>query len=292
MVEPFAPMHGSRRAFARRLRAWIACLLLAGWMCAPSALAQIYKCTEADGRTTFSDRPCANPPGAAASGKGGVTQDVLRQPRPGPTAGADTISALCAQHAGSKPSDAVIQSLPDRQREAVVGTLRGIVAGLARDRDGQESLNRVTLHMDAARNAILCTPRQLAQSPGAPRTTTFVAHRIEPNGRTGILQPGTQKLVFNDANEPTTVAERCSSMITSCVRSKPPGSALDECFEQQPSCPAGRLDPTASCCPQACKDAYRRERTKGIDAVTATMKVLFGDDAGAASCIPGMPRKG
>ena len=106
------------------------------------------------------------------------------------------------------------------------------------------------------------------------------------------LQPGAPPLVYNDANEPMTVAARCSGLVVSCVRSKPAGSPIDECFEKAPVCPAGRLDPALSCCPQACKDAYSRERSRGTDATTATVKVIFGDEAGAVSCVPGMPPKG
>jgi hypothetical protein len=200
---------------------------------------------------------------------------------------------MCAQYEGSKATDSMIQSLPDKQREAVIAALRGVVAGMARDPGAQENLKRVTLHIDATRNAIICVPRQRAQPPGAPPITTYTAHRIEPNGRMETQQPGTQPLVYNDANEPVTAASRCSSLVVSCVRSKPPGrSSIDECFEKAAVCPGGRLDPALSCCPQACKDAYSRERARGTEAETAILKVIFGDEAGAVSCVPGMPKKG
>lgn len=68
-----------------RIRGWIVVLAVAGFAQASCALAQIYKCTDADSRTAFSDKPCATPPpGAAASagaGKDGVKQEVLRQPK-------------------------------------------------------------------------------------------------------------------------------------------------------------------------------------------------------------------
>jgi uncharacterized protein DUF4124 len=289
-------MRDTQNAPGIRIRGWVALLVVAGFAHASCAFAQIYKCTDADGRTAFSDKPCATPPGAAgsaATGKDGVKQETLRQPKPAAAnTGADATSAMCAKYEGSKATDSMIQSLPEMQRKTVIAALRGVMAGMARDPGAQETLKRVTLHIDASRNAIICVPRQRAQSPGAPPATTFIAHRIEPNGRMETLQPGAQPLVYNDANEPQTVAARCASMITSCVRSKTPGHSLDECFEKQPVCPAGRLDPALSCCPQACKDAYRRERSKGTDAETATIKVIFGDDAGAASCVPGMPKRG
>ena len=288
-------MRDTHNAPGIRFRGWVALLVVAGFTHASGALAQIYKCTDADGRTAYSDKPCATPPGAvgsAAGSKAGAKQETLRQPSPAAAnTTADATSAMCAKHEGSPATDSMIQSLPETQRKTVISALRGVIAGMARDPAAQGTLKRVSLHIDASRNAIICVP-QRAQSPGAPPATLFVAHRIEPNGRMETLQPGAKPLVYNDANEPMTVASRCSGMITACVRSKAPGHSLDECFEKQPVCPAGRLDPALSCCPQACKDAYRRERSRGTDAETATIKVIFGDDAGAASCVPGMPKRG
>jgi hypothetical protein len=275
-----------------RIQGWVALLAVAGLVHGSSALAQIYKCTDANGRTAFSDRPCATE--GAGAGKEGVKQEVLRQRTPSAAStSADAVSAMCAKSAGSQAADELIKSLPERQRETVIAALRGVIAGMARDPGAQETLKRVTLHLDASRTAVICVPRQRAQKPGAPPTTTYVAHRIEPNGRMETLQPGARPLVENDANEPATMAGRCSLLVTMCVRSQAKTAAsIDPCFEKMPACPAGRLDPAANCCPQACKDAYRRERARGTDPETAMIKVIFGDKAGAPSCIPGMPRKG
>jgi hypothetical protein len=289
-------MRDTRNAPRSWIRGWGALVVVAGFAHASCAIAQMYKCTDAKGRTAFSDLPCATPPGAAGSagtGKDGVKQEVLRQPAPSAgTTSPDAISAMCSQSGGSQPTDDLIKSLPEKQRQTAVAALRGVIAGLARDPGAQESLKLVTLHMDATRNAIICVPRQRAQSPGAPPVTAYTAHRIEPNGRMETLQPGAQPLVYNDANEPVTLAARCSSLVVSCVRSKASGSSIDQCFEKAPSCPSGRLDPALSCCPQACKDAYSRERARGTDAETAVVKVIFGDDSGTASCVPGIPKRG
>jgi hypothetical protein len=286
-----------------RIRGWIVVLAVAGFAQASCALAQIYKCTDADGRTAFSDKPCATPPpGAAASaGKDGAKQEVLRQPKSSAgSTSADAISAMCAKSEGSKATDELIQSLPEAQREMVISALRGLISGMARDPAAQEALRRITLTIDASRTAVICVPIRRAQQPGTPgqTTTPYTAFKIEPNGRMVTLQPSAPPQVSNDANEPATMAARCSRIITSCFRSKSPGSSLDpgrsldECFDKAPVCPAGRLDPAATCCPQVCKDAYHRERARGTDAETATIKVIFGDDAGAASCVPGMPKRG
>jgi len=292
-------MTSLRRLFSHARVALGLSALLVSFAYSSCALAQIYKCTDADGRTAFADKPCATPPpGAAASagaGKDGVKQEVLRQPKPsaGGTS-ADATSAMCAKNEGSKATDGMIQSLPEAQRKMVTSALRGVISGMARDLAAQETLKRITLTIDASRTAVICVPRRRAQQPGAPgqTTTSYTAFKIEPNGRMETLQPSEPPIVSNDANEPTTMAARCASLVTSCVRSRPsPGRPLDECFDQAPACPPGRLDPVATCCPQACKDTYRRERARGTDAEKATIKVIFGDDAGAASCVPGMPSK-
>ena len=289
-------MRDSRYVSGIRLWRWVALLAVAGFTHASGALAQTYNCRDADRRLAYSDKPCAQPPGvggSAAASQDGVKLEVLRQSKSvAHDTRADVTSAMCARYGGSKATDSMIESLPEPQRKMVISALRGVIAGMARDPAAQETSKRVTLHIDASRNAVICVPQRRAQSPGEPPMSIFVAHRIEPNGRMETLQPGAPPLVYNDANEPMTVASRCAGMITACVRSKTPGHSLDECFEKQPICPAGRLDPALSCCPQACKDAYRRERSRGTDAEAATIKVIFGDDAGAASCVPGMPKRG
>lgn len=210
--------------------------------------------------------------------------------------GADAVSAMCAKNEGSKATDETIASLPEPQREVVTSLLRGLVGSMARDPASQETLRRITLTIDASQTALVCVPKRQAQQPGATGpVTTYTAFKIERNGRMETLQPSQPPQVTNDANEPVTMAARCSKLITSCFRSKRSGrpvDELDDCFDKAPVCPSGRLDPTATCCPQVCKDAYRRERARGTDAETATIRTIFGDDAGAASCVPGMPGRG
>ena len=146
-------------------------------------------------------KPCATPPsaaGSAATGKAGVKQEVLHQPKPAAAnTSADAISAMCAKNEGSKATDELIKSLPEKQRETVIAALRGVIAGMARDPAAQETLRRVTLTIDASRTAVICVPIRRTQPPGAPPAFTYTAHRIEPNGRMETLQPGAQPLVYN-----------------------------------------------------------------------------------------------
>ena len=104
-------MRDTQNAPGTRFRGWVALLVVAGFAHASCALAQIYKCTDADGRTAFSDKPCATPPGAAASaatGKDGVKQEALRQSRPAAAnTNADATSAMCTKYEGSKATDSM-----------------------------------------------------------------------------------------------------------------------------------------------------------------------------------------
>ena len=98
-----------------RIRGWIVVLAVAGFAQASCALAQIYKCTDADGRTAFSDKPCATPPpGAAASagaGKDGVKQEVLRQPK----SSAGSTSADAMKESSARPAAASASVFPEMQ---------------------------------------------------------------------------------------------------------------------------------------------------------------------------------
>jgi hypothetical protein len=283
-------MRDTQNVSSSWIRGWIALVVIVEFALAPGALAEIYKCTDASGQLTFSDIPCAV--GRAGISKDGMKQEVLRLSTPSAeNTSPEAISAMCAESEGSRPTDDLIKALPDSQRQTVISTLRGVIAGMSRGPGTQENLKYVTLRINAAGNAIICVPRQRSQPPGEPPVTAYTAHQIEPNGRMETLQPGEQPLVYNDANEPLTVAARCSSLVVSCVRSTASGNSIDQCFKKAPLCPSGRLDPALSCCPQACKDAYSRERARGTDAETAVIKVIFGDDAGAASCVPGMPTR-
>ena len=187
----------------------------------------------------------------------------------------------------------MIQSLPEKQRKTVISALRGVIAGMARDPAAQETLRRVTLHIDASRNAIICVPtaaRAVAGRASGIHLCRAPDRAERPDGDAAARRAavGVQRRQRTD-DVGLPVREPRSRRASGRRR---PGHSIDECFEKAPICPAGRLDSALSCCPQACKDAYRRERARGTDAETATIKVIFGDDAGAASCVPGMPKRG
>ena len=58
-------MKDTRNAPCCWIRGWVALVVVAGFAHASCALAQIYKCTDPNGRMAFSDIPCATPAGAS-----------------------------------------------------------------------------------------------------------------------------------------------------------------------------------------------------------------------------------
>lgn len=246
--------------------------------------AAMYKCTTAAGAPIYSDRPCADD-GSASAADGQerpaavVEQQVLRLPDATASGSglpsAQSIRRRCEAPVGTSLSpDAAMHDLPERQQQAFEATLRGVaLSGLSRA-DMQAS----TLHLDARQTLVWCLPK-------ADRG--FAAWLVESNGRIVELHRSGKVEAHNDANDPITLANRCSAVVTTCFEPGKSGHSLDQCFASAATCPAGRLDPGESCCPQSCKDTYQRERAAGVDPLTASSRVLFGDDQGHGSCTVG-----
>lgn len=244
----------------------------------------LYKCTTAAGALIYSDRPCANDESASASDRQSrpaavVEQQVLRLPEAAASGSglpsAQSIRRRCEAPVGTSLSlDAALRDLPERQQQAFEATLRGVaLSGISR-----EDMQASTLHLDARHTLVWCLPK--VDQP-------FAAWLVESNGRIVELHRSGKVEAHNDANDPITLANRCSDVVTTCFEPGKPGHSLDQCFASAAACPAGRLDPGASCCPQTCKDAYQRKRAAGVDPLTASSRVLYGDDQGHGSCTAG-----
>lgn len=258
-------IHGGWPAGLRCLLAGIA-LALSGGPCVASGL---YKCTTASGGVIYSDRPCGD---TGADGDSVVSQQSLEQP-PGGTAAPDaaTLTRRCTSPRG-KPmaiNDA-LESLPEAQRLALMGIVKGMgLAGLKR-----EGFDAIQSHLDAHGTLMLC---QAAEGG-------WVAYQVEANGRVAMLSPSGRVRVYNDANDPITLASRCGDLVTACFQHGVAGHSLDQCFADAPVCPTGRLAADARCCPQACKDAYRQQRETGGDPLTTSTEVLFPREGPEQSC--------
>lgn len=244
----------------------------------------LYKCTTAAGALIFSDRPCANEAVSpndttgANPGDAVVGQEILRQradPASAEVPDAAEIARRCAAQDGAPMNfDApALRTLPVRQRESLSGTLQGLaLAGMKR-----KALEASSLHLDASQTLVWCLPDDRG----------LRAFLFERNGRVvGLTRSGRVK-VRNDANDPITLTDRCSTLVNLCFAPGEPGRSYDQCFAAAAACPDGRLDPAASCCPQTCKDAYRRERAAGVDPITASTKVLYGNGDPGSICAAG-----
>ena len=261
--------------------------MLLGVLVPALALAQgttLYKCTTATGTLIYSDRACAADGSAQAApadanpAQAIVRQEIVHQRKLDPAASdfpsAATITRRCEAPTGTPMTiDAALRVLPERQRAAFEGMTRQLVLGGLKRPD----LDASTLHLDARQTLVWCLPQG----------QRLRAYLVESNGRIVELTRSGKVKSRNDANDPITLAGRCGDLVTTCFAPGVSGHSLDQCFAAAPACPAGSLDPAASCCPQACKDAYRRARDSGTDPLTASMKVLYGDRDNASTCVSG-----
>lgn len=256
----------SRSGRARRCALLALTLSLAQMVAAPAST--LYKCTTAAGALIYSDRPCA-----AGSDEVSRTEDVIEQKvsqlpgsgASGPTLpSATSIAQRCESPSGTPLSmDAALTALPKRQQEAFEATLRGVaLSGIPR-----EMMQASTLHLDARQTLVWCLPK-----PGAP----YAAYLVEANGHVLQLHRSGKVETHNDANDPITLADRCSELVSTCYQPGQSGHSIDQCFATAPTCPTGYLDPASSCCSLSSKAAYQRERAAGTDPLTASTRALFG----------------
>lgn len=235
----------------------------------PGVASGLYKCTTASGGVIYSDRPCGD---VGASGDSVVSQQSL-EPPPDGTAVPDAaaLSQRCTTPRG-KPiaiNDA-LESLPEAQRLALMGILKGMgLGGLKR-----EDFDAIRAHLDTRGTLMLCRPVD----------DGWIAHRVESNGQVFTLSRSGRVTVHNDANDPITLAGRCGDLVTACFRPGVAGHSMDQCFADAPACPTGKLAADARCCPQGCKDAYRQRREAGGDPLTTSTEVLFPRKGPEQSC--------
>jgi len=242
----------------------------------------LYKCTTATGTLIYADRPCARDassqpePGNASSPDAVVGQEIVDQRRlsssPTDLPSAAQITRSCAAPSGTPMSldDAALEALPVRQRQSLSDTLQGLaLAGLKR-----ADVDASSLHLDARQTLVWCLPH-----PKGLRAFLF-----ERNGRIVAMTRSGRVKVRNDANDPVTLTQRCSTLVNLCFAPGQPGRSYDQCFASAAACPTGRLDPAASCCPQTCKDAYQGERAAGVDPITASTNVLYGNGDPGSTC--------
>jgi hypothetical protein len=244
-----------------------------------AATATLYKCTTAAGTLIYSDRPCTPQPGAAAAADdaaGRVTgQQVLQQHTrsPGPRLpSAASVARRCDAPQGREMTLAAAMAQAAGEKYEI---LKNIAYGLALSPYSGDVLSTLKVFVDDQHTLVLCPPAS------APRLPIYV---IEPNDRIVELSHKGRVKVMNDANDPITLADRCSGLVNQCFDPHTSGHSTDACFAAAAACPQGQLDPAARCCPQVCKEAYQAERAAGTDPLTASSRVLFGDQKRPRQC--------
>lgn len=280
LLDPHVECRHRRPAWGWLLSACLAALavpLLAG-----AQGTTLYKCTTASGTLIYSDRPCA--PEASAQPASGRTnpatavvgQEIVQQrglnPAISDVPDAAEITRRCTAPSGTPMTlkDAALETLPVRQRQSLSSTMQAMgLAGLKR-----ADVDASSLHLGGDQTLVWCLPHRQG----------LRAFLFERNGRIVAMTRSGRVKVRNDANDPITLTDRCSRLVSLCFAPGQPGRSYDQCFASAAACPAGRLDPAASCCPQTCKDAYQRERANGVDPITASTNVLYGNGDPGSTC--------
>jgi hypothetical protein len=225
---------------------------------APAFAGAINKCRGADGKVSYSDKPCAQDAKAEATRATGGTDLAGIKPQcpdqtldwQGPDAIGDAVNAA---------------ELPRAQAEAYAGTVLGLAFGSARPERWRRS-RRGDLHFCGV------------DPQGAPWEVVAGVGGEVVSFKNGAGQRLDRK---PDPADPSMRLSGCSTLVTGCY--SPTGSSLDQCVDAAPTCTALSTGP---CCPQECKDAYRSARSAGTEPQPALHGALFGKP----SCIPGLAR--
>lgn len=230
-------------------------LLLAWSLTGASAMAeepaaQIYKCRGGDGSLVFSDEPC----GAAAD-----MQRVEIAPAPLPDI-SDT-RPLCASEDGARLDigsldQGTLGALPAIQRTSIGEALSDYA------RWGSRAGARWGRGADGALH--LCLPTH------ADEIVEFIA---TSDGKLIQVRGGVVSW-RNDPDTPAALQERCADTYRLCMAGSE--AAPDSCVAQIPTCAA--VEPWKggrNCCPVACKEAYERNRKRGVTGDAAFLTALY-----------------
>jgi len=194
-------------------------------LAAASAQAEIFKCKNKDGSTSFSDRPCPS------------DATVLSVPK---SAQKDApVNWLCdAENARQDEVDTA--ALPDRQRNALSNAV-GAVASTGEVKTFNE---RGNIHV--------CV-RQAGARPGTPVLSESV---VTIEGQTWVRANGKPRRL-GEGEESGGAA--CKSRVTACIG--PDDSKVESCIAAIPACGSAA---SGACCPSDCLASYKTARTQGM----------------------------
>ena len=258
--------------------AWclLSCLLWLGVThCPPVGASTIHKCSTDQGEWVYSDRPCASDSATDSHADQLIEQKDLRTVSSADGAGLPTAADITQRCESPSGRELPMAEVLADSRSAALDALKGLLTSMALSAYSRERISTLKIYQDDHGTIALC--------PASP-ASRFPIYLIERNGRVIELRPSGQVKSRNDAHDPMVLASRCSDLLAACMDPTRSGHSIDACFESVPTCPQGTLDPGIRCCPGACKDAYRLERRKGTDPMTASSAVLFGNLVRGQSC--------
>jgi hypothetical protein len=130
-------------------------------------------------------------------------------------------------------------------------------------------------------------PWQVRVDP--PRAPDLSAYPKDAQGRTVVARSGNVILTPNRKRDLLAVISACAAMVDDCFhRGGDPRNSFDACFNSAPRCRSAKpWEEDAPCCPEACWQAYAKQRRQCADPLGASLKVFYDEhcalETGAAA---------
>ena len=200
-----------------------------------SAQAEIFKCKNKDGSTSFGDHPCAS------------DATVLSVPK---SAQKDApVNWLCDADGRQDPVD--LAALPERQRSAVSSAEASVASAGNVKTFGERG------------NVHVC-----ARPAGAREGTPVVSEAVvTADGQTWVRANGKTRRVGD--GEEAAGGAACTSRVTACIG--PDEKKVEDCVTAIPVCGSGAA---GACCPNDCLAGFRVSRSQGVPVPDAVQRMV------------------
>jgi hypothetical protein len=199
--------------------------------------AEIFKCKNKDGSTSFSDRPCPS------------DATVLSVPK---SAQKDApVNWLCDSETARQDPVGDTTALPERQRAA----LSSVMGAVGSSGDTKLFAERGNVHV--------CV-RQI----GAPQGTPVLSESVVTiEGQTWQRANGKTKRVGE--GEESIGGAGCRSRVTACIG--PDDAKMEACIGQIATCGIGA---SGGCCPNDCLGSFRTSRAQNVPIADAVQRMV------------------
>ena len=204
---------------------------------AVSAQAEIFKCKNKDGSTSFADHPCAS------------DATTLSVPK---SASKDApVNWLCDSEGSRLENLGDMAALPDRQRRAVQNAAAAVSAS--------GDMRLVTEHG----NVHVCV-----RAPGSPANAPAISESVVTlEGQTWVRANGKTRRVGD--GEEAAGGAACTSRVRACIG--PENPKVEACIASIPACGAAA---DGACCPKDCLGSYQTSRAQGLPVADSVQRMV------------------